>query len=59
MNRRAKCPAYADSDPKKIFGQMTFKERLNEMDNEPKKAFETVPGLGKKNKRRRKNARLF
>jgi hypothetical protein len=57
-NKRSKCPSYADSDPKKIFGEKTVKETLEEQDKYGK-AYETIPGLGKKKKRRKKNARLF
>jgi hypothetical protein len=57
-NKRSKCPSYADSDPKKIFGEKTVQETLDEQEKYGK-AYETIPGLGKKKKRRKKNARLF
>ncbi len=56
MNKRSKCPAYSQSDPKKIFGQQTLEENLKEMDDMPTKQGQKVPGLGKKKKRR---PRLF
>ncbi len=57
-HKRSKCPTYQDSD---FFTEKSFKEKMKEEDKAVKKAatnksYSTVPGLTKRNKRKKRSS---